>query len=269
MKPKFKFFLAKHSFLGWLLISIVICGIYTGGLALLESEPWKYIVLNLLGMLCAYMIVFSAPSSIMRPAIRALTNDCNPNPLLEVTTELLNYKLNQTNKIITIINYSAALLELGRAREAIDVLIKLSIEEEKSVTPAAKLAYYVNVSNGYFQLLDQENANLFYKKAVELTDGLKSKKAKAQFESSLAPTKLENLYINQQYKELIRLTNQMPSINNRRQVSIDYLSALAYIKLGNLVQAKAHLNEVIKNGNFLNEKAIAAELLFKLENEDI
>lgn len=268
MKSRLKFFLSKHSLIGWLLISVVVCSIYTGCLALIEAELWKYIVLNLLGVFCAYMIVFSIPGSIMRPAINALINDCNPYPLLEVTTELLTYKLNKATENVAKINYGASLLGLGRAKEAIDALLELNVEE-KSLTPAAKLAYYINVSNGYFQLNDYENASLFYHKAVELTQGIKSKKVKTRFESALDTAKLEELYRNEQYNELLRLVNQISITNRNRQVTVDYMSALAYIKLKNYVLAKAHLSEVIKNANHFIEKTLAKELLGKLENGDI
>lgn len=268
MKSKLKFFLAKHSFFGWLLISIIVCGIYTGCLAFIGAEPWKYVLLNLLGVFCSYMIVLSTPGSIMRPAINALLNDCNPYPLYEATTELLKYKLNKSNANVAKINYGASLLGLGRADDAIDALLELN-EEEKSLTLGAKLAYYINVSNGYFQLNDFEKASLFYHKAVELTRGIKSKGTRARFDTVLEAARLEELYRNGQYNELLRSASQISATTKNKQVTIDYMSALAYIKLENYVLAKSYLREVIKNANLFKEKALAQEFLNKLENDDM
>ncbi|MCH5303684.1 MAG: hypothetical protein J1E41_02365 [Ruminococcus sp.] len=259
---KINMFVIKHPFITWLLMSSFEIGALSYFFYLLNLPIWSYFVVDLLLMLINLVYVNSFYDSLLVDALYEYNYRGNPELLLSTTTELLNERLPRNISQVNVINYCVALREIGKFREAYDILLTLNMDKSFVLN---KVVYYNNLCDLCHLMDDYDNANKYYSEMMSIYNNISNRHIKKGFSSNVYLSNVNDLYRSGNYNEVLLKLNEFKPDNLNQSVDTSLTYGETYIKLGNYDKAKEHLSFVIQKGNKLLNVKLAKCLLSELK----
>jgi tetratricopeptide (TPR) repeat protein len=244
-------------------ISLVVLVLAVFGLLYLDVPPWLAVLLLLLFSFSRFFVIANAGNTLASPAVKQMIHQGDPEPLLKISEELLSYPAAPANRQVYLINYCAALDNVGEHDKAYELLREINIDE-KTTHPANKLVYYNNLAGLRMSMGVNDESVENYQKALKVFEDIKNEK----WRKAVAPTanhvRAYLAYFEGEYHScLALLQTPMPTLTGR--VDQAFLRARVAIAQGDLQTAKEKLHEVIEKGNKLYCVTEAKELLKTLE----
>ncbi len=258
--------IAKHKPLSYILLTIfaVLLFIPVVLLELNDIVFLRYVYIALI--VSSYTFITLSAQTTMNKAIVYLNVNCDPFPLLEVTTQLLPLKHNKTETFLIEHNYCVSLYETGRYQQAYDRLSAMDSKRVEKMPPLHKAVYYYNLFVFCYALKNYSLATEWYDKLISFDKGIKNKVYKKSVANFMLNAGAIYADIQGDYEQAAKLLDGIitnPNSTKSVIVYAHYIYADICIKAGKLQHAEKCLNYVINNGNKL---FCVPESKFKLDN---
>ena len=257
-------FCVKYPLLAFVLFSVAMTLVYTVALMCIDAPIWLIVLLDAVFIFLNWAYVKNADNALVQLTIKPMHEQCDPEPFLSMTEELLAYKATPMQKQVRMINYCAALQSVGEYQKAYDLLGQLNIDKNAGTLSEFKLVYYHNLGSLCENLDKTEQAKIWYEKALQVYEDIAYPKVKEHYTPTVCSAKAELAFLAGEYHDCIKLL-QEPSPTVYGQVYRKLTHARALLALGEVAEAKNKLNEVIGKGNKLYCVTEARELLNTLE----
>ncbi len=245
------FWMLKHPRLAAILFCALLLGLEVGVYFLLDRDfvLWLAMILTVLLVL---VVVYSASARIVNRAVKIFNNECDPEPLLNDSEQILSF-LKKKNRMlfITMLNKSVALHDLGFAEEAVALLKGMNTDEFTGLIPTDKFVYYNNLSAYENTLKNNEAADEAFRQQSELFEGLKDSKVKDSLVSSVNIALASYRHRRGEYSAALEALKHVSSANKNAAVKISFLHAQILRDSGELEGARACLRYVLENGGKL------------------
>ena len=122
-----KWIAKNRRFSRWIMLGVILLFVYL--LKLLGVPVWVLVTLYIGLMLLSFVIIETYPPLIVQSkAVETYFNDCDPFPLLKLSSELLSSNISPTAKFPVTLNYCVALRGIGEYQKAFDCLMGLNID---------------------------------------------------------------------------------------------------------------------------------------------
>ncbi|MBE6640600.1 MAG: tetratricopeptide repeat protein [Ruminococcaceae bacterium] len=262
---KLNMLIAKNKAIAWLLISAFEISVFWILLSSPEFSSGFIAVLSALFMLYNLAFVHSAQGQLMKKPLKALSDGCDPEPLLKVTEELLQGKQNEANRQVLLINKAAALREMGELAKAFDILSAVNIDKIPGTLPITKFVYYNNLSDLCYLLDKPEEGRIWYTKLMQIYNDIPEGKTKLSASSSATLATADDCYRKGEFDKALSLLNTLGAMTAAERVSTSLLRGMICLRGENRELAKTYLNDVINNGNKLYAVTVANNLLANIE----
>lgn len=263
---KLQHFVAKHKTASLLVLTVLVCGVYSALLMQLQAPVWVLIIVNFVLAFIIYAYVEYSPDPIMRKALKALNDECDPYPLYEETAKLLTYKNSIVLQQVILINHAVALRSMGEYQRNLDALRELNIDKTAGMLPMNKVVYYNNLMDAYGLLGQYEEARIWYKKMMLIHADIKNQKQLEQLEYVVACAKAFNAYFEKEYEKTIEFLEEVPYRDMGGSIDMAMLYAKTAIAMGDVKTAKTKLEYIVRNGNKLYEVKEAQKMLKNFDN---
>jgi len=241
--------LLKHKLISTVIITAVLCAAISPFLWKIRSDAWIYAIFYLFFAVLSFGFVESSSDRLMRTASKALSEGCDPTPLLRETKEQLKYVKHGVANQLVLLNYTVALGYMGEYSGVIETLETFDTDKYKFLSPYRgfiNMIYYNNMSDAYDELGDFENASLWHKKTMISAKKLGMSNSK---EIILAKA-LENLR-KKEFKAALETLESFKGKTLLDSVCASMVYAKVYIGLGEKEKAKEKLDFIVENGNKL------------------
>ncbi len=249
---------SKHKTAGFLLLALILCGLYTFVFISLQMPPLLILFLNLLLVVVAYLYSQGCYAQIVNKAIKTLNEQCDPYPLLEETATFLSHSNKEYHRQMLTINHCAALIEIGQFQKAYQLMSAINIDQCKEMVPLYKAVYYQNLFTICDELGQEEAAKIWLSKGNQLYSSIKPSAAKKKLEVNIV---LNNVHYNKEYDQALESLQALPIPHLLAGVGIAMESARIYLAKGDLPKAKEALCFVVEKGNKLHIVEEAKTLL--------
>ena len=211
-----------------------------------------------------YTFVGAVPDLLLREPLEKLEQDCDPYPFLE-EVKLHTHKLpDNFQGQMTLINYAMALVQTGAYEEALRTLERIQADRFLAPSPFANFIYYNNLCDVMTRLERFQEADDFYRKALEIQETLPNNRLREKLTRTVEMNAIEALYRDQDYSGTLRRLARIPCPTQRSVVEAALLAARCNIHLEEWDKAKEKLQYVIDNGNRLHCATEARLLLEQL-----
>lgn len=192
-------------------------------------------------------------------------NKCDPYPLYDISTYLVDHKILGWNlHVQMIMNKCAALNRMGRYGESLEILKSITDKDLNAITDLAKASYCNNMMSTYIYLNDIENAELWLAKTISSFNTLRDyKKLKLEFALKLNTAEIHLLKGN--FDCVGELLGEVKPPSLASELDFRLLRAKYNIHRNNLYIAKSDLECIIANGNKLYIVEKAKKLLAELD----
>ncbi len=256
-------FFIKHRILARILIvypsvvAIILCGQFIGIHIAIAA-----VVAVLVGTLISIAIM-SAPMVLMREPVERYNNG-DPRPLLQITYDLLQFKLEQPYLLAVNINRCAALSSIGEFERVIEELTNLNIEANPRATIYTKYIYYNNLADAYFSVNEHDKGAVWYEKSAQLFGAMKEGRLKESHRSIFMLSTAEYHISKGEYERCLELLCGVEAKTDKIKASVAFISAEAHIGIGDVEQAKKDLMLVVSYGKDIHIVKRARELLDEL-----
>ncbi len=264
-------YILKHPLLGFFIYLILL-------LALLSVDSMLYAVLPdadafitdlIAAAFLAFIIsYFSVPDYLNKKAVLILNNGANPQELFDVMSICFNRRLNKRRHFVFASNYAAALLEMGRAQEAYNVLY--SIKDSKLISKQVfGFVFYDNMSVACEELGDFIQANEWYVKMVLHYNALPRLAVMdwATMHMRLAEIRFD--YRHGNFAAAMKKLDAVNPANLTQDIEKARLTADIALALGQKAYAASAMRYVIAKGNKLYAVQRCRAKLTELESEGI
>ena len=247
---KFYRWVAEHTILAKVLLSLGICTVYTALMYGLELSLWGIVIVDFLLVAITCLWVSVCHMNLWNPVILKNNNECDPYPLLWETDKQMNYRMSEINREQLLLNRCVAKRNLGEYDEVYTTLMGLHLYENPGVLPHQKFVYLNNLFDVCLLLEKYEQADIWYQKLTEAyTQKIKNKKQKELCEDAMQIARAANCFRHGEYEECLSLLGNERSGCLANQISKAMLAANACLKLGQIDRAKTELQFVVQNGN--------------------
>ena len=254
----------NHQQLTKIVLSVFLCGTYSGLLLWFHAPLWLIIVFDLFLLLGTQLAVNNAPLKLIKYTYDPLKNQCDPYPWLHVTKECLSKSKNEPLRQIFLMDHCAALAYIGEYEKAYELSKAINIDKYSSTLPPQKVIYYHNLASYCTELNNFEEADLWHQKAEQLYADITNPKQKESLKNTMQSGKAEACYRKKEYDQALEiLENKIPK-NKLESVNTAFSAARIYIAQNNVENAKAKLQYVIQNGNKLHSVMEARQLMEQL-----
>ncbi len=259
-REKFARFSLKHR--GWatFISSLVYCIGFTFIFYSLGCSTTMIVIADILCIMFCMLAVGGASSVLMMPAIKLLDEECHPEPLLYECEEQLKYRNNNVNNFTIVMNKAVALINMGEFEKAKENLESINIDLVNT-TPIYKGTYYNNLAYAYALLGDKQRSDIWFNKALNNFDGVKSKRYITFVQSLKDFSAVENELYNGNFGTVLELSETMQCQCTRQRVSLSLIQAKAYIGLSDFSKAKDKLDFVKEKGGTLFHVKEAEKLI--------
>lgn len=253
--------ISKHLRLTTALTGIPLVLIYTFLMKMIDWPTWCIILVDCFLLLLAFSFPQSCLNRVILHSCESLNKNCDPEPLLQTTTELLAYAQPENIRQILLINQSLAFREMGEYQKAADILNSINIDKTSSTLPITKITYYNNLSDIYDLLDKTAQADIWYEKMVQIYYDMPENAAKKQIKDALESASAAYQYRKGNYQKTIDILSTLHTQNMAHNIDSALRWAQASLKLGDIQTARAKLNYVIENGNKLHSVTLAKQML--------
>ena len=202
---------------------------------------------------------------LMNPKIKVLNQECDPIPLLEITSFLLTCRQSPAYRITTSMNHAVALRDLGSCEEALRIMENIDLSRPRRIPAMVKFVYYHNWSDFLDHSGRMDEADAMHRTAMEFYDAI-PRKQKSALENTVCFSRASALCRHGSFTEAVALLRDMNCANLRQQVERGMLLARCSIALGQSPRAREWLQYIIDHGNRLHMVSQARKMLEDLEN---
>jgi len=262
---KFLRFVAHHQKICTALFAILPVSVCAIALTAIQAGPGAYVIFPVLFILLCKVFCTACANQLISYATKELYDKCNPNPLLQETTDALKYTKEGVNRQILIIDYAMALGTLGEHEFAYQQLSKINIDKHAGMLPAVKVIYYNNL--GYYAHLlgKSETADFLHQKALTIYDTLKKGKQKDYLKTTM---------LSSQASACLRAGDPMGAMSYASQMTPDspyavidhsWLFSEIYLAQNDTLSAKKYLEVVASSNPSLYIVKEAKRLLSEIE----
>ena len=259
------YFFAKHGFLSFLLVELIYGGFFTLIFIYLGAPLWLIIFYNLIFLLVAWASQNAAIGRILKPAVNAINNGCDPYPMIDCCEKLLSYKTDKNIRLNLVLYLSTALTSTGKIQEALKTVEDINIDASPAFTYDQKVLYYYYLSSFYYQLGFLDKGDFSKEKFEKLASGLKNQKKREFTENISCALNARACYAYEDYEKALEWRLKFSAIHQRHEVEMAFFEAETRLKLGDADNAKKNLIFVIQNGNRLAHVNMARELMAQTE----
>lgn len=252
-------FIAKHRFISFVIISAVVCGLYSGLLYLSHVHFILMLILDLLLLFLIFIFVELSFVIVLKKPLEELNNKCDPYPILEALKWLLSIKLSNYSVHLIKLQYSNALNAIREMQEAYDVVSSINVEEIHS--DLTRLRYYESLFIANLNVGKKEKLADCLSEYKQVYSNIKSERAKKAASSGLYYLESLLLRENKDYRKALEILDRCESNTLYSMVVKAHQSGKLYLDLDEKEKAKEMLDFVINNGNKLFVVDDARELL--------
>ena len=252
-------FFVKHKILTRVIvyfISIALAAL----LVLIGAHSVVAAVITCLFMLLLLIVVANAPLILMQKPVESFNNG-DPRPLLQITYDLLQFKLGQPYLLAVNINRCAALGSIGEFERVIEELTNLNIEANPRATIYTKYIYYNNLADAYFSVNEHDKGAVWYEKSAQLFGAMKEGRLKESHRPFFMLLTAEYHISKGEYERCLELLCGVEAKTDKIKASVAFISAEAHIGIGDVEQAKKDLMLVVSYGKDIHIVKRARELL--------
>ncbi len=246
------------------LSSIIAFVFWTGMVCInicIDGPMWLFIILAAFGMIVTNVVINTAPVECIKQEIKAFSDHCDPNPMIEVISDLLNYQHAEYIESALEQSYCNALYEAGQYQAALDRLNEINIDKSPATFPGTKVLYYIGLYESCTALGHHEQAEIWYQKAMTIYRDLKEDRSKKQLDSSVAMVMGDYELRHGNPDEAMALHEKATENTMLERVTRRYLLARILLMQGKTDEARKALEYVVSNGNRLHTVTLAKELL--------
>jgi tetratricopeptide (TPR) repeat protein len=193
--------------------------------------------------------------------LQILNNDCDPYPFLQETTEQLTYKTTGVMEQTIKINHAAALREVGRYQDALDLLNSINIDRYSGTVPVHRFVYYHNLTDILSLVGNYSEAEVWYQKAVQIYQDMPENKLKQNLRPLVEAMAADAWFRRGEYEKAIECSKALYPTEPCNQINQAMLIARCYIALGQPEEARKPLEFVVAKGNRLHAVAQARAML--------
>lgn len=255
---------AKYKTVSFIILTIFLCGVYSIVLLQINAPMWLMFIINLVLAFIIYAYVEYSPDPIMRTALKALNDECNPYPLYEETAKLLTYKNSIVVQQIILMNHAVALRSMGEYQRNLALLKELNIDKAAGMPPVNKVVYYNNLMDAYGLLEQYTDAKIWYHKMLQIYGDIKNPKQLEQLQRAVTCANIFYAYCDKNYEKALELLNEMPFTDMKSSIDHAMLYAKTALAMGDTKTAKAKLEYIVRNGNKLYAVKEAQEMLCQM-----
>ncbi len=251
MSEKFARFCLKHKVLGRIIAFLMYAIPFTVIFYVFGAGVSAYVIAYCVIAVVTIFMTSAVPAVLTTPALKMLTDKCDPYPLLEACDEILQY-VKLPNEILTAtLNRCVALAFIGRHQENYDILKSIAIDSYNGLPATIKYTYYNNLADAALTLDDIETAEFAFAKSKECHSAIKNKKLYAQYADANNFLQVVFCIKRGEFESALALLKGVDTASVSRSVNVAYLYAKINIGLGKLERAKTDLEYVIATGNKL------------------
>ena len=243
--------IVRHTRLSKLIAAVIITA-----LSFLLLNP------NVMPFLMRYLIVFSslfygflfintAPERLIRGPLQILEEQCDPYPILEETSFLMEVGGNDKLTQIARINYAMALRQVGEFEKVLSILENISREQLDSAPELNRLVYANNMADVLSNLDRFDEAEIWYERTMDIYRNLPEGKIKESCRKPMMLSEAESLYRTGNYTDALRKVSAIPCQTRRFLMDATLLAARCDLALNQPEKATEKLNYIIANGNKL------------------
>lgn len=227
----------------------------------IDGPMWLFFIIAVFGMLMSNVVINTAPVECIKQEVKAFSDHCDPYPLIEAIPELLEYKHTDWIEVGLRLDYGNALAESGQYQSALDQLLEINIDKSPATPNSLKALYYVDLYECYAALEQNEQAEIWYQKAMTIYRDTKEDKLKKSMAVSMAITAGEYALQHDKLEEAMVQYEQAQENTMIERVMRRFLLARILLKQGKTDEARSALEYVVSNGNKLHAVKLAQELL--------
>ncbi len=186
---------------------------------------------------------------------KALSDQCDPYPLLEEVNDQLSYVKSPTDRTNLVIDRAVCLCNIGDPGTALAELEALNIDDPV-VIPAVRHAYYHNLTICAIRCGQLEKAEVYYQKTTQQLDSIKGKAYDIAAQTMLLCT-AGMLVARGNYDEAYQMLAPFSPANRMQQVYRSYRLGQIALAQNQPDHARIHLEFVVQNGNrlYITEEA--------------
>ena len=252
--------IAKHRKLAKWLFGALLVGCYS--LLLVLGVPlWAVILIDLFVLLVNSAHIDKSYERLQKKSVQALEENCDPYPLLQETAEQMSYEPTGLMEQVIIINHALALREVGRYKDALELLNSINIDRYAGIFPNFRFVYYNNLTDVLTLLGNYPEAEVWYQKAVQIYQDMPENKLKQNLRPLVEAMAADAWFRRGEYEKTIECVNALYPSEAYNQINQAMLIARCYIALGQPEEARKPLEFVVAKGNRLHAVAQARAML--------
>lgn len=257
---KFARWVAQNRVLAKTLFSVILCVCYSM-LVILGVWLWVVVLIDLLVIFFVCAWVDGSSGKLMQRPLKALSDECDPYPLLQETAEQLTYGFSGVTEQTIRINHCLALREIGQYQQSWELLSAINIDRELGLLPQVKFVYYCNLCDVLTLMGRYPEAEVWYQKAIQIYQDMSENKMKQALREAVEGMAADAWYRRGDYAQARACISarQPEKLNNRVDQALLY--ARCSIALGEPDVARQALEFVIAYGNRLYAVTEARYLL--------
>lgn len=207
-----------------------------------------------------------SPMFLMNPKVKVLNRECDPLPLLEVTSFLLTCRLSPAHRMVTAMNQAVALRDTGAYEEALKVMKSIDLNKPRRIPAMAKFVYFHNLAEFLDNAGHREEADAIHARALEFWDTIPQRRKTPVLHNTIRFARASSFCRHGTFPQAVEILQDMECIDPRQQVERGMVLARCAIALGQYQRAREWLTYVITHGNRLHIADQARSMLKNLEN---
>lgn len=256
---------AKHRTAAKIILIGILCSSYIWLLSIVNAAPGIIFAVVIVLAFFIGTAVESCAQYLVKEPLRILDEQCDPYPFLEETQKLLTYKNSKVTRQALLINYAVALRDTGDYHQTLAVLNGIHIDQFSGTIPPVKIVYYHNLADILTVLNRYDEAEIWYKMALEIFEDMPDNKFKRELSNAMESAKADHCFRIGDYRGAIELVGKATAQNLRKQISHALLLARCHVALDESQAAREELAFVIQHGNKLHDVKEAQMLMDTLE----
>lgn len=252
-------FIAKNRYIMSMLCGIIV-GCTVGALGALNDLPLGVsISIGLVFVIPVTFLITGCGPILQNRALKIMNENCDPYPFLEETRIQLSYPGNRASEILVKMNHAMALRCVGEYEQSWLILNAIHIDKYH-YSPVAKAVYYNNLTDILTLLGRNEEAEVWYRKTVQVINDLPPK-ARKKLETARDLAIAEHFYRIGEYETALERRDAVTPANALARVENAIFRARCFLALEDRESARRELEYVIANGNRLHFVTEARSIL--------